>query len=190
MSLVWIDPPENEVGWWGDFNDKVSGYENVELLDPIEPVSGVAAVDIPGASAEVVGKWDIVRNVAGSRLISARLRIHLTRLVGDQMLMLPVVCRCRDGDVAGYHFVVPRRKVVCTDLNQTEVSSWVIPDKAIHRYRTIRFKKNCIVPTEIVRDALVSKFTVVGDDLANELRQGGYRGLNIVKPEDAPNPYP
>ena len=111
-------------------------------------------------------------------------------LVGDLVLFLPAVCRCKDGELVGYTFAVPQRKVLCTDLRRSEVTSWVIPEKVVHGYAKIAFFEDCLGPFEIARDSLVTSLTVVGESLRDELAGGRYAALWIVPPDELPSrPY-
>jgi hypothetical protein len=187
-ALVWIDPPEQQVPWWGDFNDGDSTYDSVELIDPRLPVSGVARVDINDAALEEVARWDVIPTTAGARLVSPRLRNCLASLVAKEIAFLPAVCRFPDkAEIVGYHFSVPLLEVPCTDLERTEVTSWIIPGKRILSARKLRFHDGCIAPTAIARDSYTESLTIIGRDLASDLAQRGFTGLHFVTPESLPS---
>ena len=190
MPLILEDPLKTEIKWWADSDDRGSDYDSsVYFSSGNDAVEGKAILNIHGGSVKDVLKWDVGAATVGTRLVSPRLRIFLAEITGEQLNFLPTLCRCRDGEVIGYSFAVPRRHVSCVDLSRTEVTDWFVPGETIIRYRSIALKEDCTEPMGIYRDMHFRHFTVVGEELARKLSDTGFKGLRFVGVEDARNPF-
>ena len=186
MVWIWVNPDEDRVPVWADYDDRRSGLDGSEVLDGkrLPPDSGNAIFCTEQFGSRKVRSLHCLPTTGSAPVIDEELRKIIVRVAGpDEVQFYPVSVDTVDGRVEGYSFVIPLNRITCTDLQKSVITAWTVPNKYAYGYRSLRLLPNCLNGLAIARDD-VTNVIVVSDALRDALVETKDKGLAFTWPEE------
>lgn len=190
MAWIWNNLPNGRATVWVDYDER-SKFQSSWLLkrERLPTDSGQAALISKQRSLAKLRQYACLPVTVATPVINGELARVLLTIVSDRDIQFyPVIVKAKDGDLLGYRFVNPLRDVDCTDLDNTIVTSWLVPGEVAFAYDKLAHKPNCLKGSEIARDRVFSH-VVVSDRLRDALVATGARELTFTKAEDMVGPH-
>lgn len=185
MPWIWNSPDEDKVPVYAEYDDLHSSLDGSRVLDdkPLPADAGVAIFRVRRFKSRRVRELACLPTTASAPVINKELASVLFRCAEPAEAQLyPVRVHTPDAVINDYSFVIPLNRLVCTDVEKSQITFWIIPSKSAHGYKSLQFFPGCLGNLAIARDD-VTGLVVVSDQLRNALLGTGDNGLAFTAPE-------
>lgn len=183
MVYLWKIPDEYPEKLIGEYDRKNSPdrfiFKRGEMLasDLAKPVIKF------DASAQELRALDDLANNAMIPVIGERLAAVLVESAPEDIQLIDVVIKARDGELEGYKILNIVSKVVGINKSQSEFALVPGTDK-IMSFRSLKYKDDLLQEHHLARDAEYNSNLIVSQVLAERLMEMKFKGIGLYLPED------
>ena len=183
MVYLWKIPDEYPEKLIGEYDRDKSPdrfiYKKGEILSS-ELAKPVIKFD---ASARELRELDDLANNAMVPVISERLAAVLWKTVPEDIQLIDVIIKAKDGELEGYKILNVICKVVGIDKEQSKFT--LIPGTdQIMSFRSLKYRDDCLKGHHLARDAEYSSNLIVSQELAQRLMGMKLIGVGLYLPEN------
>ncbi len=185
MAWIWVDPSEDEIPVWADYDDKNSTFKGSYVLTdkPLPENSGTAILQVSRFKMAQVRQLRCLPTTGSAPVVNRELADVLSKHVKHgEVQFYPVLVKTLDDVTEDYGFVIPLKSVSCTDIDKSVITSWIVPGRSAFGYDRIVHKPKCIGDHAIARDECFQHI-LVSDELRESLLSTGDKGLAFLEPE-------
>ncbi len=185
MAWIWVDPSEDEVPVWAEYDDKNSTFKSFNVLTDksLPENSGTAILRVSRFKMARVRQFRCLPTTGSAPVVTQELANVLSKHVKHgEVQFYPVLVKTSDDVTGDYSFVIPLKSVPCTDLDKSVITSWIVPGRSASGFDRIAHKPKCMGDHAIARDECFQHI-VVSDELRESLLSTGDKGLAFLEPE-------
>jgi hypothetical protein len=185
VAWIWLDPSEDEVRVWAEYDHTNSTFDSSDVLTdkPLPSSAGKAILRVSRFKMARVRQLRCLPTTCSAPVVTQELADVLSKHVKEgEVQFYPVLVKTSDDVTGDYSFVIPLKSVSCTDLDKSVITDWIIPGLSAYGYEKIVHKPKCIGDHAIARDQLF-RHIVVSDKLREDLLSTGDKGLAFLEPE-------
>jgi|SRR5690606_24158497 len=183
MVYLWKIPDDYPEKLIGDYDRENSPdrfiFKKGEML-PSDLAKPVIKFD---ASVQELIELDDLANNAMVPVISERLAAVLAGWATEDIQLVDVVIKAKDGDLEGYKILNIVSKVFGIDKEQSKFTLVPGTDQ-IMSFRSLKYKDDCLKGHHLARDAEYSSNLMVSQALAERLMEMELKGVGLYLPEN------
>jgi hypothetical protein len=187
MTWIWADVPDETDSFYVEYLHGPDSLSSHLLMGPnlLPSDAGRAILNGRRYSAKRVLKYGIVNAASRERVVHDRLRNLISKFIPDEsgiVQFYPFEIITRDGTLHEHFALIPLNEVLCTDVDRSDITTWMIPKSCAIGYRSLVHLPNCLGNLPIARDSVTGN-VVISDDFKTFLEMTKESGLYFVKPE-------
>ncbi|PHV09951.1 imm11 family protein [Chitinimonas sp. BJB300] len=134
-------------------------------------------------STEELLELDDLANNAMIPVVSERLATVLTEFAPDDIQLIDVAIKTKNGELRGYKVLNVINKVTGIDKEQSRFT--LVPGSdQIMSFRYLKYKSDCLKGNQLARDAEYSSNLIVSESLASRLIGINLKGVGLYLPEN------
>lgn len=183
MVYLWKIPDEYPEKLIGEYDRESSPdrfiFKKGETL-PSDLAKPVIKFD---ASVQELNEIDDLANNAMVPVIGGRLAAVLVDLASDDIQLVDVVIKAKDGELEGRKILNIVSKVAGIDKEQSKFTLVPGTDQ-IMSFRSLKYKNDCLKGHLLARDAEYSSNLIVSQALAERLMDMKLKGVGLYLPEN------
>lgn len=135
------------------------------------------------ASVQDLRELDDLANNAMVPVIGERLAAVLRGSAPEDIQLIDVIIKAKDGELEGYKILNVVSKVVGIDKEQSKFTLVPGTDQ-IMSFRSLKYKEDCLKGHHLARDAEYGSNLIVSQELAQRLLVMKLKGLGLYLPEN------
>ena len=151
-------------GFWLEYDQSKSNIEFWKLLDvePIESSGNTVTYNLEGNKWKEIEKYEVLPVHLSLPVVGDRLKKEIENLpVSKQIDFFPVVVMHSSGAVFYKWLLRPLVAQGCIDFDDSKILSWIVPDKVVFYYESLRFLPNCLGTNQVARNAHITSQIIV-----------------------------